>query len=339
MPDETEPPGPAPGFGSIKHGLTLLVLPFLLAALTTGCQKAASPGTYQGYLEGEYVYVSSPYGGALRELNVVRGDDVKPGQLLFSLDPEPEAQAVREAKEKLRKAEAQLADAKKGRRPSEIAALEAQRDSTKTDLQLAEQLLQRRQELQASNAGAVSAEALDESKSRVASLRAQVARLAADIETAQLGAREDQIHAAAAEVDNAKAGLDRAEWVLKQKTQSATVAGTVHDTLYRPDEWVGPGKPVVVILPPENIKARFFVPEADLPKIKTGTQVRVAFDGTKQVFPATVNYVSTRAEFTPPVIYSQQTRSKLVYMIEAKFGADAAPSLKPGQPVDVTLQP
>lgn len=320
------------------HRSLLLVL--VTAGIGIGCKKSApSSGAYQGYLEAEYVYVASPYGGALRELSVARGDAVKTGQPLFALDPEPEARGFQETMEKHRKAEAQLADARKGLRPSELEALEAQQRSLQAELQLAEQLLHRREEIFNAITAAVSVETLDESRSRVTSLRAQVARLKADLETARLGAREDQVRALASEVDVAKAAVARAEWSLAQKKQSSAVAGAVHDTLYRPGEWVAPGNPVVVLLPPENIKVRFFVPETDLAKMQPGKSITVSFDGAPQPFNATVNYVSTRAEFTPPVIYSQQTRTKLVFMTEAKFATNVAVGLRPGQPVDVTLQP
>jgi HlyD family secretion protein len=339
MTAESARPNRIPAFNRISRRAATLILAPAIAMLGGGCDQPAVVGAYQGYLEAEYVCVASPYGGALRELTVVRGAEVNAGQPLFVLDPEPEAQALQESVEKLRKAEAQLADAQKGRRPSELEALEAQVRSTQTELTLATQLLQRREQLAATNVGAVAAEVLDESRSRVASLRAQLARLNAELETARLGAREDQIRAADAEVATARAGLARADWVVAQKKQAAVVAGTVHDTLYRPGEWVTPGNPVVVLLPPENIKVRFFVPEAELAKMQTGRGVTIRFDGAPQPLTATINFISTRAEFTPPVIYSKQTRTKLVFMVEAKFAASEAAGLRPGQPVDVTLQP
>jgi len=107
--------------------------------------------------------------------------------------------------------------------------------------------------------------------------------------------------------------------------------------LYRPGEWVGAGKPAVQLLPPANIKVRFFVPESALPALHSGATVSVNFDGGSRAFPATVNYISDEAEFTPPVIYSQETRAKLVFMVEAKFAPADVAGLRPGQPVDVTL--
>jgi HlyD family secretion protein len=94
----------------------------------------------------------------------------------------------------------------------------------------------------------------------------------------------------------------------------------------------------VVLLPPENLKVRFFVPQAMLPKIKAGETVNVGFDGAAKNYSATVNYISTQAEFTPPVIYNRENRAKLVYMIEAKFSLADAAEVRPGQPVDVRLQ-
>jgi HlyD family secretion protein len=112
----------------------------------------------------------------------------------------------------------------------------------------------------------------------------------------------------------------------------------VQDTLYRAGEWVATGNPVVELLPPANIKVRFFVPQAALPRIKPGQTVSVTFDGGPHAYSATVNFISTQAEFTPPVIYSRENRSKLVFMIEAKFSPADAADLRPGQPVDVELK-
>jgi HlyD family secretion protein len=111
----------------------------------------------------------------------------------------------------------------------------------------------------------------------------------------------------------------------------------VQDTLYRSGEFVAAGNPVVVLLPPENLKVRFFVPQEILPKIKTGETIAVNFDGATKNYSATINFISTQNEFTPPVIYNRENRAKLVYMIEAKFSPADAPELRPGQPVDVKI--
>ncbi len=315
------------------------VLAAALVALETGCRREAGIAGYQGYMEGEYVYVASPFGGALEKLAVSRGDPVQPGNPLFSLDPEPEAQALEQATDELKRAQAQLADAKKGQRPTEIAALEAQLRSTRVDLELAEKLRQRRENLASGDNRVIAVEELDQSRSQAASLQAQVARLTAELETARLGAREDQVRAAEAAVEAAQATAGRARWTVSQKSQASAVRGVVHDTLYRIGEWVAPGSPVVVVLPPENVKARFFVPEAEYSRAQVGKSVQIRYDQAPAPLTATISYVSTRPEFTPPVIYSQQTRSKLVYLVEARVPTNAAATLHPGQPIEVTFNP
>jgi HlyD family secretion protein len=304
------------------------------AGLLAGCTKN-SPGSFQGYVEGEYVYVAAPLGGALTNLAVARGDSVKAGQSLFTLDREPEAAALAQAEKSLAQAQAQLDDLTKGSRPSEIAALIAQLDRAKANLKLAAAQFTRREQLGGEDV--ISKEELDQMRAQRDANQAQVDQLSADLETAKLGGRTDAIRAAQANVEIQAAARDKAQWSFDQKQQSAPTNAVVHDTLYRAGEWVAAGNPVVVLLPPENLKVRFFVPQEMLPQIKTGQSVTVQCDGANQAFKATVNYLSTQAEYTPPVIYSRETRANLVFMIEAKFSPADATKLRPGQPVDVRL--
>jgi HlyD family secretion protein len=315
--------------------IPVLVACALAAILLAGCSGGSS-GAFQGYIEGEYVYVAAPLGGALTNLAVARGDSVKAGQLLFELERGSEADAVRQAEKNLAQARSQLDDLTKGKRPTEIASLEAQLDRAKADLKLAGAELARREQL--GGADVVSKEELDQARAQRDADQAQVNQFAADLETARLGGREDAVSAAQAAVASQTAALDKAKWSFDQKQQFAPTNAFVQDTLYRRGEWVAAGNPVVVLLPPENLKVRFFAPETALAQIKNGQNVEVSFDGAAKSYSATVNYISTQAEFTPPVLYNRENRSKLVYMIEAKFSPADAAALRPGQPVDVKLQ-
>jgi HlyD family secretion protein len=309
-------------------------------SLTMGLLAGCSPepgGVLQGYIEGEYVYPAAPVAGTLTHLAVSRGEGVQAGQLLFELEAEAETAAAREADHRVAQARARLANLTKGLRPSEIASLEAQLERAKANLHLSEVELARLTKL--SEASVISPEELDRAKAARDSSLAQVASLTADLETARLGARDDEIRAAEADVEASAAALTKVKWTLGQKRQTALVGGRVHDTLYRPGEFVPAGSPVVALLPPANIKVRFFVPEPHLGSVRVSQKVRVSLDGVPQPLTATVNYLATQAEFTPPVIYSQQTKSKLVYMIEAVFSPEAAATLHPGQPATVTLIP
>jgi HlyD family secretion protein len=306
----------------------------LAAAVLAGCSGNSS-GAFQGYIEGEYVYVAAPLGGALTNLAVARGDSVNAGQLLFALERGSEADAVRQAEKNLAQAQSQLDDLTKGQRPTEIASLEAQLERAKANLKLASDQLARREQL--GGADVVSKEELDQARAQRDADKAQVDQLAADLETAKLGGREDAIRAAQAAVASQAAALDKTKWSFDQKQQFAPADAQVHDTLYRTGEWVAAGNPVVVLLPPKNLKVRFFVPETALAQIKTGQSVEVFFDGATKKYSTTINYISTQNEFTPPVIYNRENRAKLVYMIEAKFSSADAAELRPGQPVDVKI--
>jgi HlyD family secretion protein len=295
----------------------------------------SGPAPYQGYAEGEFVRVAAPFAGSLTRLAVARGGQVQAGDPLYVLEQENEVAARREAEERLQQAEAQLEDLKKGRRVPELQAIQAQKNEAQAALGLAESQLKRQEKLAA--AGFISRDALEQYRSTVARERARVAEYDAELRTARLTAREDQIRAAEFEVAGARAALAQAEWRLSQKSATAPAAALVQDTLFVQGEWVPAGAPVVSLLPPANIKIRFFVPERDVGRIHVGDRVRVTCDGCGDAVTAAVSYVAPQAEYTPPVIYSRETRAKLVFLIEARPAPADAVRLKPGQPVDVTL--
>jgi HlyD family secretion protein len=111
----------------------------------------------------------------------------------------------------------------------------------------------------------------------------------------------------------------------------------VFDIMYRAGEWVPAGSPVVRMLPPGNVKVRFYVPEAAVGALSPGRQVRIHCDGCAADISAAVSFVSDQAEYTPPVIYSNERREQLVFLIEARPAPADALKLHPGQPVEVRL--
>jgi HlyD family secretion protein len=185
--------------------------------------------------------------------------------------------------------------------------------------------------------GFVSQSKADEARSQRDSDRKKVDQLQSDLATVQAGARPDEIRAAEAEAAAAKQSLAQADWKLRQKSVASTVAGSVADTLFVKGEWVPAGAPVVSILPPTNVKVRFFVPEPRLGAIKVGQKVSLSCDGCANAIDAAVTFIAPQAEFTPPVIYSKESRAKLVFLVEAKPAPQDATKLHPGQPVDVRL--
>jgi len=318
-------------FGKLSAYLLVIIA---LSLLLSSCSKPSSE-LYHGYVEGEFVYVASPLPGIVT-LNVAKGGTVKKGDPLFALESDAERSSRDEAERRLAQAQAALRDAGKGLRPTELAALNAQLQQARSALNLAEIEFGRQEKLFRS--GTVSAQSLDAAKAGRDQQLQSVARIEADLKTAALGVRSDQLAGAQANVKALEAALARAEWELAQKSRRAPEAATVFDTLYRSGEWVAAGKPVVALLPPVGLKVRVFVPESRLAAIHANDPVTVTADGTKESFSGKVSFISPRAEYTPPVIYSRESRTKLVYLVEASFSPEIAIKLHPGQPVDLVFR-
>ncbi|MCB1275417.1 MAG: HlyD family efflux transporter periplasmic adaptor subunit [Prosthecobacter sp.] len=304
----------------------------LLLAGATGCKRAPSH-LLQGYAEGEFVYVSSPLPGKLTKLSVQRGQKVDKGDALFALESVAETAARDEATHRLAQAKATLEDARKGRRPTEMESLNAQLKQAQEAMSfsLSEQV--RQEALR--KTGAVAVESIDKARSLFTQDKERVAQLEADIKTAELGLRSDAVSALEFEVKARTEALAKAEWDLSQKQQKSPAAGSVYDTLYREGEFVAAGRPVVSLLPPANMKVRAFVSETKLVTLHPGDAAKVHVDGLAEPITGKVSFISPHAEYTPPVIYSQENRSKLVFMIELRFEDADAVKLHPGQPVDV----
>ena len=307
----------------------------IAAALAAGCVDAPPPAL-QGYVEGEYVRIAAPFAGTLVKLETQRGQNVAAGAPLFALEAESENAARREAEERARRAQAQVDDLRKGRRATEIDAARAQLTQSQVAANLSEKEYARQLDLVAK--GFVSQQRADEARAARDRDRGKVAELTADLETARSGSRPDEIRAAEAEAGAAREAVKQADWKLRQKTVAATVDGVVTDTLFVRGEWVPAGAPVVALLPPANVKVRFFVPEPRLGAVRVGQKVSLACDGCGAPISAAITYIAPQAEFTPPVIYSKDSRAKLVFLVEAKPAAAEGAKLHPGQPIDVTLQ-
>jgi HlyD family secretion protein len=306
-----------------------------LAIACAGCSPRGSDG-YQGYVEGEFVYLASSQAGTLTQLAVARGQTVAADASVFALESQNETDAVAQARQQLQAARAQQADLLTGKRPAEIGVIEAQLVQARADAMRAEAQLARDEEQY--QAGGIPKSQLDDSRAAALSAAAHVRELQGQLEVARLPGREAQIRAQAALVRAAEAALAQAQWKLDQKSVRAPHAGLVFDTMYRSGEWVPAGSPVVRMLPPENVKVRFFVPETAVGALAPGRPVQIHCDGCGSDVPAVLSFVSDQAEYTPPVIYSNETRAKLVFLVEARPQSADAHRLRPGQPVQVTLR-
>ncbi len=312
-----------------------LALAAVVAALSLAACTKPGPAGWQGYIEGEFVYVAAPLAGRLEKLSVTKGARVAAEAPLFTLERVSEVAAQRQAADQLAAAQARLADLKKGSRPTELAQLEARLAQARSAAELSQLEFSRQENLFKTNV--VSAADFDRARLTHERNLQATDELAAQIATARLGGRSDAIAAAEADVSAATAAKERADWSVTQKTQAAPRAALVYDTLYREGEFVAAGLPAVSLLPPENIKVRFFVPEAEFAALKAGDPVRVTLTG-RPPLEGRVSYLSPQPEYTPPVLYNRENRSKLVFLVEATFAdATAARDLHPGQPADVAI--
>ena len=308
----------------------------LVLGLASGCAPPPDTG-WAGYAEGDYVRIAAPLAGALASLAVQAGQTVAAGAPLFTLEAEAEQAARAEAEDRLLASQAQARNADSGRRADELAVSRAQLAQARAQAALARSELARQQQLL--QQGFVSAARIDDASTAVAQTAARVAELEAALRVAELPARPAEREAAQASASAASQALAQSQWRLAQKTQTAPVAALVADTYYRAGEWVPAGSPVLALLPAGAVKARFFVSEAEVGALAPGQAVTIHCDGCGKPLVGHISRIASQAEYTPPVLYSNAQKARLVFMVEARPEPADAARLKPGQPLDVRRVP
>ncbi len=287
-----------------------------------------------GYVEGEFVQLAPLEVAQVQSVMVKRGDRVEPDKPI-ALTEETDAKiAVAQAEAALAEAEAKLADLQVGKRPDEIAVLEASVRTANAQAADARRTLLRTQDL--TKRGVMTQAQLDDAKTSVEVAEASINQSMANLAVGRLPARPEEIKAAENAVKSAAAQLDSARWHLTKRTIVAPAAGRITDVIRNPGDTAGPTAPVLTMLPNGAVKLKVYIPEAKFSSVRVGDLLSVRCDGCAADLKAKVSYVSPDPEFTPPVIYSLETRQKLVYLVEA-HPVDPASPLQPGQIVDVDL--
>ncbi len=281
------------------------------------------PEGLSGYVEGESLYLSSPVAGVVSQVSVARGQRVEAGQPLFVMDARSAGAQADEARAAIQQGQTQVAAAEAGWRQA-LANAEAQRAVAANARTLAD----RYAALRRADPGALAAQELDraEAEARAASAQAEAA-------ARQAAAARAQIDTARAGVSRAGAGLAEVDVRIDLLAPKSPAAGRVEEVYFQTGEWAGANQPVVALLPDAKLKLRFFVPETSVALYRPGTVVRFECDSCGEGRTAVIAYVSPRPEFTPPVIYSRENRSRLVFMVEALPQGPA--TLPPGLPVEI----
>lgn len=303
----------------------------VIASLFAACAPPAPFAT--GYVEGEYTLVAPVATAQVGTLAVQRGDRVAAGEVLVTMERQDAEIALAEAGANLAQAESQLADLLEGARPEEIDVIEANLASAR--LQADEARRERDRVIRLSERGVATEAQREDAITGADVADARVAQVTAELAVARLPARPQAIARAKAAVAAAKAVRARMEWQLEQRTLSLPQPVTVVDVIRQSGEIAGPAAPVLSVLADGAVKLRLYIPEAAYAKVSVGDLLEVGCDGCASGLRARISYVSDQPEFTPPVIYSLESRQKLVYLIEARPEGEHA--LKPGQIVNVAL--
>jgi HlyD family secretion protein len=278
---------------------------------------------FTGYVVADEVYMTSPVAGTLASVSVRRGQRVAAGTQLFQVDPTQRAAGTEQAQAQISANQAQVNQQQSAlaKAREDLAAAQAEADRMGAELR-------RLTAAQGEKAGSVAQLDIDQARAAYdAALRRR------DAARSQLGAVSAAIDAARAQVQGAQAGLTSARRQLTELAPVAPSAGRVEDVMFKAGETVPANVPVVSIVPDGEVKVRFYVPQALVNAYKPGRKVAIGCDGCAAGLTATVSFVASEPEFTPPVIYSLDARQKLVFMVEALPSNPRA--LVPGQPIDV----
>ena len=311
----------------MTRGVKILILLVAIAIAAFFAWRLFGPGPRErylsGYIEGESLFLAAPVAGTVSLIRAEEGQRVAAGAQLFAIDPATLSAQGEQALAQIVEARTQIATAQANAQQAEAEATAAATDVDKAQRDLNRLLSVRRED-----AAAVAGTDVDAAQ---AALREATARLRAARETAS--ARRSQIAAARAQESQARGGSREVDIRVGQLSPPSPSPARVEEVYFRPGEWVAANQPVVSLLPDDRIKVRFFVPEKDVAHYRPGTSVRFSCDGCASGLSARISYVSPRPEFTPPVIFSRDSRDRLVFMVEAMPAKPA--SLIPGLPVDV----
>lgn len=308
----------------------IIVVAVLIGAAIVAWLLLAGPErerTLSGYIEAESLFLAAPVAGTVGSISATEGQRVSAGAQLFAIEPATLSAEGQQAQAQVLEARTQIAAAQANAEQADanIAAAAADADRARRDLN---RLLSVRR----ADPAAVAGKDVDAAQ---AALREANARLDAARETAE--ARRAQVAAARAQAEQARGGQREVAIRVGQLSPQAPTPGLVEDVFFQPGEWVNANQPVVSLIPDNKVKLRFYVPEKQAARYRPGRTVRFACDSCPDGLSARIAYVSPRPEFTPPVIFSRDSRDRLVFMVEAV--PTHAARLMPGLPVDVEPLP
>lgn len=311
----------------IRNSLVIGICLFLAA-----CSQGESD-VLHGYVEGDYRLIGARDGGVVASLAVAEGDRVAAGDLLFTLEDADARARVAQSEAGLAAAQARLNDLLAGGREQERQQARQRLDQAITARDLARVTYNRTRAL--ADDSVLSQARLDNDRAALSNAESAVEEAQAALDLISAPGRENAIAAAEADIEWAQAVLAETQDALDHRRVNAPAAGAI-ERIYRYEgETAGAGAPIVSLLPPGNIRIRFFVPEPLFGTLQLGDEVGLTCDGCAESLTGRISFIASDMEYTPPEIFTIDERAKLVVMVEAT--PDNADAFRPGQPVDVRL--
>ena len=306
-------------------GIVVLIAAIAIVWLLLSSSKREP--VLSGYIEAENLYLAAPVSGTLQSIDAVEGGRAQPGERPFRIDPATLSAQGEQAEASEAAARTQIASARANAQQAnaDVAAAEATAERARQDL--ARLMSVRRDDI-----AAVAGKDIDQAR---AALREANARVAASRETAR--ARQAQVDVAQSQAAEASGGKREVAIRVDQLSPAVPSSARIQEVFFQRGEWVAANQPVVSLIPDNKVKVRFFVPQAAVARYRPGRSVRFSCDGCAAGLSAEIRYVSPKPEFTPPVIFSRDSRDKLVFMVEA-YPCNPT-NLNPGMPVDVAPLP
>ncbi|QGH64349.1 HlyD family efflux transporter periplasmic adaptor subunit [Serratia proteamaculans] len=299
-----------------------------------GCDNVSSLG-FSGYTNGDFIYLSHNNTEKIDKILVQKGSVVKKGQTLVLMEGFSSENSLNVTEKSYQAELALLRNMESGERPEELAIIRSQLERAKSAASLAKIHMDRNRALYTTEV--ISKLDWETIREDYVQKTAQVNELNHQLKARGLPARKEQIKNQQLRVDSAKLQLEKARWNQQQNIIVAPQDGLIFDIIYRVGERPIAGNPIISLLPPQNIKVRFFVPENKLNSVAINKKVILSCDECPKNLTGHINYISAQAEYSPPMIYSTRRREKLLFMAEAVPDEKHALSVKLGQPIEVRL--
>jgi len=308
----------------------------------TGLLVAVFPGfsnepdlSFSGYVEADYVYVAPTATGRIDVIKVVENQPVAAGDTLFEQDRAQHLAALLATRSTAAALQAAADNIRTGAREEELAVVRAQLEMAEANLALSQANLDR--DLKLLNDGFVADVKVDQERATLAGAVAQVNQLKAQLVSMELPARSAELLKAEANVQAALAEVSAATARLDAQTTVSPVSGRVERVLYEVGEVAMVAAPVISILPDGPHAVIFYITEERLSEFEIGDPLSLSCDGCPDGLQVTLENIESQPEFTPPIIYSKDERSRLVFRAKARL--PELVSLNPGQPVSLESLP